>query len=53
MEEIRAKLLNYRLVNYDEVRRSEFDVTNLTVQPAKLPVAWEHALSMHLIFDTV
>ena len=28
--EIRAKLVNYRLVQYDEVRRSEFDVTGLT-----------------------
>jgi hypothetical protein len=30
VEEIRAKLLNYRLVNYDEVRRSDFDLTDLT-----------------------
>ena len=29
-DEIRAKLLNYRLVNYDAVRCSEFDVAALT-----------------------
>jgi hypothetical protein len=29
-DEIRAKLLNYRLMHYDNVKRSEFDVTGLT-----------------------
>jgi hypothetical protein len=29
-DEIRAKLLNYRLMHYDDVKRSEFDVTGLT-----------------------
>jgi len=30
VEEIRAQLLNYRLVNYEKVRRSEFDVADFT-----------------------
>jgi hypothetical protein len=30
VEEIRAKLLNYHLMNYQEVRLSEFDVTGFT-----------------------
>ena len=30
VEELRAKLLNYRLVHYDEVRSSTFDVADLT-----------------------
>jgi hypothetical protein len=29
-DEIRAKLLNYRLMHYDDVKRSEFDVSGLT-----------------------